>query len=117
MTVTIYGIKNCDTIKKALQWLNKHQIEYRFHDYRVDGIDTALVAQFCQRLSWQALINKRGTTYRQLTDTQKQTMDQTSAMVLMEKQPAIIKRPLLIRGTQAYLGFKPDVYRDIFQTV
>ncbi len=113
MTV-LYGIKNCDTIKKAKAWLDKAQIDYRFHDYRVDGIDTDMVAAFFAKLDWQNVVNKRGTTYRALSDATKSNLTAETALALLVEQPAMIKRPILIHQGNYYLGFKPDQYAEIF---
>lgn len=94
--ITLYGIKNCDTIKKARRWLEEHGIDYRFHDYRVDGIDLPLLNTFIAELGWQPLLNTRGTTWRKLDEGDRSGItDADSAAALMVEQPAIIKRPLL----------------------
>lgn len=116
MSILIYGIKNCDTMKKAMRWLETHQYTYTFHDYRKDGLSKELLEPFVAQLGWEALINKRGTTYRNLTDAQKNTLDANNALALMLEFPALIKRPLLSYQEQAHLGFKPEQYQDIFQT-
>lgn len=114
MTVTLYGIANCDTIKKAKKWLEAQGVEYHFHDYRKQGIDAALVTTFCQQLGWENVVNKRGTTYRQLTQEQKDTLNEANAIELLVAQPAMIKRPILVSANQYHLGFKPQQYADIF---
>ncbi|HGJ5872449.1 MULTISPECIES: ArsC family reductase [Arsenophonus] len=109
----LYGIKNCDTIKKARQWLDNHHIIYQFHDYRTDGISIELLEIFIQHLGWEALINKRGMTWKKLSDEQKANIiDVASAKELMLKYPAIIKRPLLTTTDNHYLlGFSIDEYQ------
>ncbi|KKC98937.1 ArsC family reductase [Photobacterium halotolerans] len=114
MSTIAYGIKNCDTIKKMKKWLDEQGIEYRFHDYRVDGLDRNLLETFEAELGWEALLNKRGTTFRQLSDEQKNTLNRDSALTLMLEQPAMIKRPLLVHNQSYHLGFKPDQYQAIF---
>lgn len=114
MSTIAYGIKNCDTIKKMKKWLDKQGIEYRFHDYRADGLDRSLLEAFEAELGWEALLNKRGTTFRQLSDEQKNTLNRDSALTLMLEQPAMIKRPLLVHNQSYHLGFKPDQYQAIF---
>lgn len=110
---TMYGIKNCDTIKKARKWLEQHNIEYTFHDYRVDGIEQNWLEDVCKHLDWQALLNTRGTTYRQLSEEQKADMNQDKAIQLMLEYPAMIKRPLLIKQDTYQLGFKAEQYQEI----
>ncbi|MEI8595025.1 ArsC family reductase [Photobacterium sp. Hal280] len=114
MSTIAYGIKNCDTIKKMKKWLDEQGIEYRFHDYRADGLDRSLLEAFEAELGWEALLNKRGTTFRQLSDEQKNTLNRDSALTLMLEQPAMIKRPLLVHNQTYHLGFKPDQYQAIF---
>jgi len=112
---TLFGIKNCDTIKKARIWLSEHDIEFQFHDYRADGLKQSQLEQWCQELGWEQLLNRRGSTWRKLPDEIKDTIDEGSAIALMLEQPAIIKRPLLESGTQRLLGFKAAEYEHLFQ--
>ena len=112
---TLYGIKNCDTIKKARKWLENNNIEYKFHDYRADGLDADWLAETEKHLGWEQLLNKRGTTFRQLPDDQKQSIDQQGALALLQEYPAMIKRPVLIHDGKYYLGFKDAQYQEIFQ--
>lgn len=114
MTITMYGIPNCDTIKKAKKWLEAEGVEYNFHDYRKQGIDKAMVETFCQQLGWENVVNKRGTTFRQLSQEQKDNLDQHSAIELLVEQPAMIKRPILVANGTYHLGFKADQYAAIF---
>ena len=110
----IYGIPNCDTIRKARKWLIEHHIDYQFHDYRKDGIDKALVDEFVAQLGWEKLLNKRSLTYRQLTAEQKDNLNQDTAIQIMLEQPTIIKRPLLrTNNNELYLGFKAQEYEQI----
>ncbi|MCG7498439.1 ArsC family reductase [Vibrio sp. Of7-15] len=114
MTTQVFGIKNCDTIKKARKWLTAEEIDYTFHDYRVDGINEEMIQNFVAQLGWEAMVNKRGTTYRQLSDEQKETLNQDTAIALMIEFPAMIKRPLLVHNDEYHLGFKADQYSAIF---
>ncbi|GAB3015704.1 ArsC family reductase [Bowmanella dokdonensis] len=111
---TLYGIKNCDTIKKARHWLETRQIPYEFHDYRQQGLDKRWLQEVAQRIDWQLLLNTRGTTFRQLADEQKAALDQDKAILLMCQYPAMIKRPLLEHQGQYHLGFKADHYESLF---
>ena len=112
--ITLYGIKNCDTIKKAKKWLESNNIDYTFHDYRDDGIEKPWLVETEKNIGWELLLNKRGTTFRQLADDVKDNVNQTSAIDLMLEQPAMIKRPVLIKDNQYFLGFKADQYAEIF---
>lgn len=110
----IYGIKNCDTIKKACSWLEQQQISYQFIDYRQDGLTAEQLAEFARHCGWQNLLNTRGTTYRQLSETDKADINEHKALTLMLAQPAMIKRPLLVHNNQYILGFKPADYQRLF---
>lgn len=113
MTV-VYGIKNCDTIKKARNWLEQHNIVYQFVDYRTDGLTANQLAEFASACGWQNLLNTRGTTFRQLPEAEKADLNETKALALMLRQPAMIKRPLLQHQQQYYLGFNADQYQQLF---
>ena len=115
----MYGIKNCDTIKKARRWLDAQQIAYRFHDYRADGLDAALLDTFIAELGWEALLNTRGTTWRKLDNTRRESIQNApSAAELMLEMPAIIKRPLLCApGKPMLLGFTEASYERYFNEV
>ncbi|MDY0884010.1 ArsC family reductase [Dongia soli] len=114
MTATIYGIKSCDTMKKAMSWLNDHQVDYRFHDYKIAGIDEAHLKRWCDKLGWETVLNRAGTTFRKLPDAAKQNLDRAKAISLMLDQPSMIKRPVLDLGTALLIGFKPDAYVKAF---
>ena len=114
-SVTIYGISNCDTIKKAKKWLTDHDLEFQFHDYRKHGLDPVLLQSWVEELGWEILINKRGTTWRQLPDDIKDTIDSESAMTIMLDNPAIIKRPMLIKGEERHVGFSDASYSNLFE--
>ena len=111
MTVRIYGIKNCDTMKKAFDWLKSNGIAYDFHDYRVEGIDAARVKAWCDRNGWEKVLNK--TTFKELPDADKADLDETRAIALMAREPTMIKRPVLVVGDTITNGFKPAVYEEI----
>ncbi|WP_413727900.1 ArsC family reductase [Sodalis sp. RH19] len=110
---TLYGIKNCDTIKKARRWLDERQVAYRFHDYRVDGVDRGLVQGFADGVGWQALLNTRGTTWRKLSDAERQAAEgAVGALALMVGQPAVIKRPVLQSPDgRLMVGFDAEGYQ------
>ena len=110
MTTTIYGIKACDTMKKARDWLDGHGVAYGFHDYKTVGIDRAHLEAWSKVVGWETLLNRAGTTFRKLPDADKQGIDEAKAIELMLAQPSMIKRPVLVRGEQLLVGFKPDVY-------
>lgn len=95
MPITIHGIKNCDTMKKTFAWFDGAGVVYRFHDYRKAGIDTATLARWCDRLGWEALVNKRGTTWRKLAPEQQAISDTAAAIALMQAQPSLIRRPVV----------------------
>ena len=110
----MYGIPNCDTIKKARNWLKSHDIEYQFHDYKKQGTDENQLTSWLQELGWEKLINKRGTTWRKLDDKTKSTMDNQFAIQIMSDNPSIIKRPLLVMNKQIILGFNENTYQQEF---
>ena len=110
MTVTIYGIKNCDTMKKARNWLDEHQVAYRFHDYRAEGVDAARLAHWAEQVPWEKLLNRAGTTFRKLPDTDKADVDQHKAIELMLREPAMIKRPVIEYPGGLLVGFDPATY-------
>ncbi len=114
MTTIMYGIPNCDTIKKARKWLEAEGVEYQFHDYRKQGIDAELVKAFFADLGWENVLNKRGTTYRQLSQEQKDSLSEETAMTLLVEQPAMIKRPIIKYNDQLHIGFKAGSYAAIF---
>ncbi|EOE4442654.1 ArsC family reductase [Providencia stuartii] len=113
----MYGIKNCDTIKKARRYLEDNGINYQFHDYRVEGIDDALLSTLIAQLGWEVLVNKRGTTWRKLSDAEKNAVvDAESAKKVLLAEPAMIKRPILVSADNRYLvGFSADEYQQFTQ--
>ncbi|MBC2678662.1 MULTISPECIES: ArsC family reductase [Pseudomonas] len=110
MAHILYGIKACDTMKKARTWLDEHQVEYAFHDYKSAGIDREHLSRWCDEHGWQMVLNRAGTTFRKLGDEQKADIDQARAIELMLAQPSMIKRPVLQLGDKTVIGFKPDIY-------
>ncbi len=110
MATMIYGIKNCDTMKKARRWLDDHGVEYGFHDYKLSGIDRDHLDRWCADAGWQTVLNRAGTTFRQLPDEAKANLDQEKAITLMLAQPSMIKRPVLEADGTLLVGFKPEVY-------
>jgi arsenate reductase len=110
MSATLYGIKNCDTMKKARAWLDAKGVPYAFHDYKVDGIDRAKLEGWAGNVGWETLLNRAGTTFRKLPDAEKASIDERNALALMLDQPSMIKRPVLDLGGRIVVGFKPEVY-------
>lgn len=119
--ITLFGISNCDTIKKTKKWLDQQAISYHFHDYRKQGIDPELVRFFCQQLGWNNVINQRGTTFRQLSVAQqeliKTKMIELDVLIeLLVAQPAMIKRPILQIDEHCYVGFNTEQYAELLMT-
>lgn len=106
----MYGITNCDTIKKARVWLEGHGVPYRFHDYRAEGIEAGKLDSWVGKVGWEKLLNKGSTTFRELPEADKQGLDEKKAKALMLAKPTMIKRPVLEVGDTILVGFKPDVY-------
>ena len=111
---TLYGIKNCDTVKKARRWLEQQAIDYRFHDFRADGLTKAQVATWVKQLGWEALVNKRSTTWKQLDEATRDGLNDTNVVAVILANPTLIKRPLLDLDRQYHLGFKETDYRQLF---
>jgi len=111
---TIYGIKNCDTMKKAFKWLEAEGIAYEFVDYKKTQPDTEILKQAILEHGWETVINQRGTTWRQLDDATKASMDADKAIPLALENPSILKRPLLVHNGKTHIGFKPESYASIF---
>ncbi|KAF0176558.1 MAG: ArsC family reductase [Hyphomonadaceae bacterium] len=107
---TLYGIPNCDTVKKARVWLAAHGVGHAFHNYRTDGIDRGRLERWVQEAGWEKVLNRAGTTFRALADEDKHGLDAKKAVTLMLAQPSLIKRPVLERGDLLLLGFKPEIY-------
>jgi Spx/MgsR family transcriptional regulator len=112
--VTLYGIPNCDTMKKARKWLDAHGVEYEFHDYKKRGIDADLLRAWVAELGWETLLNRRGMMWRKLPEEVRAGMDEASAVRVMLETPSIIRRPVLDTGDARHVGFAEDKYREIF---
>ncbi|RAI44039.1 ArsC family reductase [Rhodoplanes roseus] len=113
-SVTLYGIKACDTMKKARAWLDQHGVVYTFHDYKVGGIDKATLEGWAETVGWERLLNKAGTTFRKLPDADKADLTKAKAIGLMLAQPSMIKRPVLAFGDAIVVGFSPETYARTF---
>ena len=111
---TIFGIKNCDTMKKARTWLDDKGIAYGYHDYKAEGIDRAHLEKWTAEAGWETVLNRTGTTFRKLPDEAKQGLDAEKAIALMLEQPSMIKRPVLETEGKLVIGFKPEVYEQTF---
>ena len=111
--VTLYGIRNCDTVRKARAWLEARGVEYRFHDYKVAGIDVGQLERWCGEVGWEALLNRAGTTFRKLPESEKNPLNQERAVALMRAQPSVIKRPVIELKGRLIVGFKPELYKSI----
>ena len=111
---TLYGIRNCDTVRKARRWLDDHGVDYRFHDLRSDGLDRKTLQAWEKQLGWEQLLNRRGTTWRKLPQKTRDGIDRTQAVAVMLEQPAIIKRPVLALDGHFHVGFSTDSWQEIF---
>ncbi|MCX4025457.1 ArsC family reductase [Endozoicomonas sp. SM1973] len=111
--IKLYGIKNCDTVKKARKWLDEQQIAYEFHDFKTAGIHRDIIAQWLTQLDQDTLINKRGTTWRRIPETQKINLTDEKAITLMLANPSVIKRPVLDKDGNISVGFSPESYSEI----
>jgi len=114
VTITMYGIKNCDTIARARKWLESNSVDYGFHDYKTAGIDRARLAAWVEELGWETLLNRAGTTFRKLTESDRQNIGPDKAIALMLAQPSMIKRPVLDLGDRRIVGFKSGNYEALF---
>ncbi|MDQ6974488.1 MAG: ArsC family reductase [Mariprofundaceae bacterium] len=115
MTIDMYGIPNCDTIQKARRWLKSQDIAYTFHDYKKEGISMEALHAWCAQVGWEALLNKRSTTWRQLSDTDKSDLNQAKAIDLLMQHTSMIKRPVLLIDEKVIVGFSDSAYLDLFQ--
>ncbi len=116
MTINLYGIPNCDTVKKARTWLSNNGSDFVFHDFKKDGITRELIAGWLRDVPWDVLVNRKGTTWRNLSDDRKASIiDAASATELMLESPSVIKRPVLVKNKKATVGFSADLYQQIFQ--
>jgi len=112
---TIYGIKNCDTMKKAFAWLDGHGVQYDFHDYKIAGIDVERLQNWSKKVGWETLLNTRGTTWRKLSPSQQAHLDEAKALKLMREHPTLIKRPVLENANTLLVGFVPEHYVAAFK--
>ena len=112
--VTIYGIKNCDTMKKARAWLDKRGVAYEFHDYKTAGIERGQLEEWAREVGWETLLNRAGTTFRKLPDKDKDGITEKKAIALMSAEPSMIKRPVLDVDGALHVGFKPEQYEKAF---
>jgi arsenate reductase len=113
--ITIYGIKHCDTMKKAFAWLDSHGVRYDFHNYKTAGIDVARLQAWSNQVGWEVLLNTRGTTWRKLSPTQQANLDENKALKLMSENPSLIKRPVLENGKALLVGFIAEHYTEAFK--
>ncbi len=111
--IKLYGIKNCDTVRRTRKWLDSRNIDYAFHDFREDGLNESLLNRLEMELGWSNMINRRSTSWRQLSASQRENLDTEKAKLLMLEQPTLIKRPVLESGKNILIGFSPDQYQQI----
>lgn len=112
--MTLYGIKNCDTVRKARKWIENHQLPVNFHDFRDDGLRQEDLELWCNTLGWETVFNKRSTSFRALSDADKTDINQIKAIKLMLAQPTLIKRPVLVAGEHVLVGFNEADYKRVF---
>ncbi|KUJ84313.1 ArsC family reductase [Microbulbifer flavimaris] len=113
--ITLYGIKNCDTVKKARKWLENNGVEYRFHDFREDGMDSVPLESWLKSFGWENVLNRRSTSWRALTDEQKESMDNATALTLAAETPTLIKRPVTESGDETRFGFKEKEFSELLE--
>ena len=109
----VYGIPNCETVKKARNWLERNGVEYQFHDYKKSGIDAATLKRWCKQFGYEQLLNQRGTTWRGLDESERSNLNELKAIKLMQAHPSVIKRPLLDTGKELLLGFDEGRYQEV----
>lgn len=114
MAVAVYGIKNCDTMKKARAWLDAHGVAYKFHDYKTEGVTREKLEAWAKKVGWEVLLNRAGTTFKKLPDAERAHVTEKKAFALMLDQPSMIKRPVVETGGKVIVGFKPEVYEGVF---
>jgi arsenate reductase len=114
MVTTVYGIKNCDTMKKARAWLEAHEVAYEFHDYKTQGIAKEKLEAWTKQQGWETLLNRSGQTFRKLPDKDKENVTETKAIALMVAQPSMIKRPVVETVGKLLVGFRPELYERAF---
>ncbi|MFN3778476.1 MAG: ArsC family reductase [Brevundimonas aurantiaca] len=114
MTVTLFGIPNCDTVKKARAWLEQNGVDYLFHNYKASGVNSKALSDWVDEHGWEAVLNRAGTTFKKLPDSDKAGLNRDKAVALMIAQPSMIKRPILDLGDRRLVGFKPELYSQVF---
>lgn len=114
MPTTLYGIKNCDTVRKARRWLDSHGVDYAFHDLRSDGLDPATLAHWAKAVGWERLLNRRGRTWRELPEDEREGLDEAAALKLMAKRPTLIKRPVVEHAGGISVGFSEKEFAQLF---
>lgn len=114
MSVTVYGIKNCDTMRKAFDWLDARRVSYVFHDYKKSGVTAADLTRWCRAAGWETVLNRAGPTFRKLPDADKKDLTQEKAIMLMRSNPSMIKRPILEKDGELEFGFRPERYAALF---
>ncbi len=114
--ITLYGIKNCDTVKKARRWLDANGCEHRYHDFRVDGLDAATVDSWLAVCDWNTVLNRRSTSWKQLSENDRNTVDETKVRDLLLGNPTLVKRPVTVSGDTILIGFNEDRFRDALLT-
>lgn len=112
MTIDLYGIPNCDTVKKARKWLDANDIEYAFHDFKKEGVDAENLEYWADEVGWQILLNRRGTTFRKLPDARKEGIERDDALALMREHPSMIKRPVVIHDGEVTIGFTESIWEN-----
>lgn len=112
-SIVLYGIKNCDTVKKARQWLEKNAVEYRFHDFRADGMESVPLQEWLDEFGWQQVLNRRSTSWRALDDGQKEAMDNATALALAGDTPTLIKRPVTVADDSTLFGFREVDFSEL----
>jgi arsenate reductase len=117
MAATLYGIKNCDTMKRARAWLDGCGVAYVFHDYKIAGIEVGVLAAWARKVGWETLLNRSGTTYRKLPEKDKVDLTERRGIALMSEQPSLIKRPVLDVGGKLIVGFKPETYQRLLRRI
>jgi arsenate reductase len=115
MAVAVYGIKNCDTMKKARAWLDARGVAYVFHDYKTEGVTREKLEAWANKVGWEALLNRAGTTFRKLPEAERANVTEKRAFALMLAQPSMIKRPVVEAGGTVIVGFKPEAYAGLFE--
>ena len=114
MTTTLYGIKNCDTVRKARKWLEAADVPFTFHDFRSEGLNEVTLRGWAEKVGWEILLNRRGTTWRKLPESERENVDAEKAIQLMLANTTLIRRPVLVTGNTVQVGFKPDDYATLF---